>query len=435
MKKFQLFIVLFAAAALVTICSCLKKDYDSPPDTSGYDPALPVNMTIAQLKAKMPVSGTTLIDSNWTVYGIVNADDRSGNLYKQINIEDSTGGITILIDNYNLYTKYPVGRKVYVNLKGLYYGYYAKLPQLGRAVDNTGSLSGIPGTSADSFVVRANYPNEVPVHKFSGLSLLETVNLSMVNRLVEISDVQVASGDLGSPYAQLPTIASGTSITLEDCSGNNIVIRTSGYANFQALTVPGGKGTITALYTVYNSTPQLVIRDTNDLKFYGTRCDGSSGNTQYLINEPFTDLSGWNAVSVKGTEVWAIGQYGHPKPCATMSGYSGGNHENEDWLISKQLDLNGFTNIALSFESAAKYSGNALECYISSDYTGTGAPGTATWTLIPATYDQSNNFTFTPSGPIDLSAYKNKKVYIAFKYTSTTSAASTWEIDLSLIHI
>ncbi len=427
MRKLTLLIPVLIAGFALTISSCLKKDYDSPPDVSGYDPNLPVNMTIAQLKAKMPTSGAQLIDSDWTIYGIVNADDRSGNLYKQINIEDSTGGITILIDAYSLYTKYPVGRKVYVKLKGLYYGFYAKLPQLGATPDRTGSLSNIVSTAVDQYIVRANYPNEVPVYKFSGLSSLKAVNPSMVQRLVEISDVQVASGDLGNTYSDA---AGATSVNIEDCSGNVIVLRTSNYASFQGFKLPGGKGTITALYTVYNSTPQLVIRDTNDVKFYNNRCDGSSGNTQYLLSDGFTDLSKWNPVSVQGAEVWSIAQYGNPKPCALMSGFAGGNQANEDWLITKNaLDLNGFNTITLNFETASKYSGNALECYISTDYSGTGSPAAAHWSLLPANYDQSGNFVFTPSGNVDLSAYKGQKVYIAFKYTSTTSAAANWEVD------
>lgn len=431
MKKVQLVFLLLAFGSLFSLSSCLKKNYDSPPDLTGYDPMIPCNMTIAQLKAKMAtVTTTQVIDSDWTVYGIVNADDRSGNFYKQINIEDSTGGITILIDAYSLYTKYPVGRKVYVHLKGMYFGYYAKLPQLGGIPDNTGSLSNIPATVIDNYIVRANFPNAVPNTHFTDLTQLKATNFSMLNRLVTIDNVEVATSDMGKPYAQLPSIASGTSINIEDCSGNTITLRTSGYANFQPLTVPSGKGTITAIYTTYNATPQLIIRDTSDLTFYGKRCDGSSGNTQYLLNDGFSDLSNWNAVSVTGAQVWSIAQYGNPKPCATMSGYSGGNFANEDWLITKNaIDLNGFTTISLSFETASKYSGNALECYISTNYTGTGLPSTATWTLLPATYDQSNAFTFTPSGSIDLSAYKGQKVYIAYKYTSTTSAASTWELD------
>ena len=38
--------------------------------------------------------------------------------------------------------------------------------------------------------------------------------------------------------------------------------------------IPAGKGPITAIYSRYNSTPQLLIRDTFDVRMNGTRCGG-----------------------------------------------------------------------------------------------------------------------------------------------------------------
>lgn len=430
MKKL-FFLSLLSLSATVLLVACLKKEYNPPPDNSKNDPALPVNLTIAQLKkAYAGAVSAVQIDSNWTIYGIITADDRSGNFYKQITIEDSTGGITIQIDGNSLYTKLPVGRKVYVKLKGLFYGFYNKLPQVGYALGTSGSTSGIPYAMLDNFVVRANYPNPVPVTKFNGLAALQAVNNGMLNRLVEIDSVEIIADDLGKTYAQPSTISSGTSITIKDCNGKTIVLRNSAYANFQSYTVPSGKGKITALYTTYNATPQLVIRDTSDLQLYGNRCDGSAPNAKFLLNDPFDNLNNWTIQNVSGTQTWSIATYGNPKPCGFMSGFEGGtNYANEDWLISKPLNLSGYNKISFQFDNAGNYSGNPLECYISTDYTGTGLPSTATWTLLPAVYDNASGFVFTNSGVIDLSSYKNKTVYIAFKYTSTASAASSWELD------
>ncbi len=73
--------------------------------------------------------------------GIVCMDDKSGNYYKKIVIQDETGGIEIEIDQTNLYTDYPVGRKVYVRCKGLFLGNYFDIPQLGATPDERGSLA------------------------------------------------------------------------------------------------------------------------------------------------------------------------------------------------------------------------------------------------------------------------------------------------------
>lgn len=273
-------LTLVLSIAVIALSSCLKKGFNAPPDISSVDPNIPVNITIAQLKAGIG-NTTQRIDSDWTIYGIVNADDRSGNLYKQINIEDSTGGISILIDAYSLYTKYPVGRKVYVRLKGLYYGLYSKFPQLGYAPDYTGAVNNIPGPTADNYIVGANYPNAVSMTSFTDLSALKAVNVSMLGRLVTIDNVQVVAADTAKTYSDSLT---ASNITLEDCSGNKIVIRTSNFADFHGMHVPKGKGKIIALYTCFNATPQLVIRDTSDLQLSGVRCVGTEPPAPTLIS-------------------------------------------------------------------------------------------------------------------------------------------------------
>jgi hypothetical protein len=271
MKDKIIFIPMLVIAALA-FNSCLKQDFETPPDNSGYDPQLPVNMSISGLKNYMDTRLSQSIDTDWTIAGIVTEDDRSGNFYKQITVEDSTGGITILIDGNSLYSKYPAGRKLYIRLKGLKYGRDNGFPVLGGGVDNAGSITSIPSTITDKYIVRASFPNEIPVHDFNGLASLKNVDQSMLNRLVRIDSVEFAVSDTGFSYAQLPSISSGTSLSVEDCYGNKIALRTSGYAKFQGVKVPVGKGSITALYTVYNGTPQLIIRDTSDVKFNGERC-------------------------------------------------------------------------------------------------------------------------------------------------------------------
>jgi hypothetical protein len=63
-----------------------------------------------------------------------------------------------------------------------------------------------------------------------------------------------------------------------NCQGNTsgIAVRNSNYATFHAQQLARGRGTITGIYTVYQTTfvtPQLLIRDTTDVKMYDSRCD------------------------------------------------------------------------------------------------------------------------------------------------------------------
>ena len=111
-----------------------------------------------------------------------------------------------------------------------------------------------------------------------------------------------------------------------------------------------------------------------------------------------------------------------------MSGYAGTNNANEDWLISPSIDLSGLTAASLSFQTASRFTGNVLEIKISSDYT-SGNPNGATWTDLTAILDASNSYTWTNSGNIDISSFVGGNVRVAFKYTSTSSASMTWEVD------
>lgn len=420
--------ILACSLTMLSLTSCIKQDFDTPPDNSSYDPNLTVTHTIREI---IDLPSSKQITEDWIISGIVNIDDKEGNYYKKITIQDATGGIEILLDQNNLYNDYPVGRKIYVKLKGLYKGDYSGIPQIGYTPDGTGSLVNIPYTMISNYLVKANYPNTLTPDTVSLATIASpSAAAQYINKLIVVKDVEFVSEVLGLPIANQANISSATNRNIQECSSpTKVAVRTSGYAKFQPQTIPGGNGTITAIYTVYGTTPQLVIRSMNDLNLSGVRCDGSSPTAKVLLNEPFTNLDNWTAFSVTGDQVWNIATYGNPKPCAYISGFSGSAFENEDWLISKEIDLSGLTKAELNFESAGNYSGDPLTCYISTDYADGATPSAATWTLLPAIYDTESGFVFTPSGAVDLSAYLGQKIRIAFKYTSNTSGASAWELD------
>jgi hypothetical protein len=99
--------------------------------------------------------------------------------------------------------------------------------------------------------------------------------------------------------------------------------------------------------------------------------------------------------------------------------------------------MDNTTTETLSFSTQQDYSSNgssSLKVLISSDFTGTGNPWSATWTditslatLCPAS---TSNFPgYVSSGNIDLSSYTGT-IYIAFVYDGTDpGASSTWELD------
>jgi len=137
----------------------------------------------------------------------------------------------------------------------------------------------------------------------------------------------------------------------------------------------------------------------------------------------------WHPVNVTGEQEWYISQY-NGNSFAKISGYSSGNHANEDWLISDPITIDADRSAFLDFRNAYKYDGNPLELLISTDYDGSGNPNGFTWTDLTGQATWSDgNYNWVSSGDIDISDYAGQTVYIAFKYTSTDDASSTWELD------
>ncbi len=148
-------------------------------------------------------------------------------------------------------------------------------------------------------------------------------------------------------------------------------------------------------------------------------CDGTSSFTSY---------------SVAGDQTWGCVDFGYSSTKALrMNGFSGSAVVNEDWLISPVLTLQA--NAALSFYSQFSFAGNGLQLKISSDYSGSGNPSLATWTDLNGFFptvavgSTSTSLSDWKLSEVNLSAYANQKVYIAFVYTSTASAASRWTLD------
>lgn len=162
---------------------------------------------------------------------------------------------------------------------------------------------------------------------------------------------------------------------------------------------------------------------------------GAGDNTDskvYIMESFSSSLGEFTVVNAAGTHEWT-NKYG----CAYISAYESDTYTNyaaESWLVSPSMDLTDAEGAKLSFEYVTKYNETGMvaqrnQLLISDNYTGDIA--TATWEVIDFSIVQNNtDWTFTQTGDIALpSKYMGKdNVTIAFKYTSTTTKAGTWEV-------
>ena len=96
----------------------------------------------------------------------------------------------------------------------------------------------------------------------------------------------------------------------------------------------------------------------------------------------------------------------------------------EAWLYTSLIDLRKSTGAYLSFEHACNKFTNPM-----SEQATVWAKATsdAEWTKLTVE-NYPSSWTFIKSGNINLEAFVGKKIQIAFKYTSTTASAGTWEV-------
>lgn len=139
---------------------------------------------------------------------------------------------------------------------------------------------------------------------------------------------------------------------------------------------------------------------------------------------------GFKQYSVTGAQKWDCTTFGQNGNGVQVNGFSGGPIENEDWLISPAFDLSGFDYPLLAFASRTAFSGPALQLVVSTDYDGASNPHTATWTPVNGRFPALLSDTWTVSDSINLAAFRQPDVYIAFIYTSSPAiGAARWTLD------
>jgi hypothetical protein len=158
------------------------------------------------------------------------------------------------------------------------------------------------------------------------------------------------------------------------------------------------------------------------------------------FNTCFSALpQGFTQFSVTGSQAWSCTTFGRdaanpssntPNPYAVQTnGFDTTNVPNEDWLISPAFDLTHTNYPLLSFWSRTAFNGGPLHLKVSTDYPGTGDPRTATWIDLNGRFPKPISDVWTESANINLSLYKQPKVYVGFVYTSTNEEGARWTLD------
>ncbi len=413
-------LLLTAIAALGVSC---EKELDTPPERT-----LPVGdiLTVAQLKDLWTGTAVHFSEAK-SVYAVVTSDENDGNFYKNISVQDHTGGITLrLLNSGGLY----VGDSIRIYLPGTVLSPYNGLMQLDSVdVDNN--------TVKQATLVHV----EPLVRTIAQLTpaALDTIQ----SMLIQLNDVEFTLTDAcnGVTWADAANQATGERY-VEDCSLTPVMVRTSGYASYAGQVLPMGKGSILCIAGIFGSTIQLSNRSLGEVNMNGPRCAGQECPTLCApgtgVNESFAtttanidiNLTCWSNRPQTGSRYWR-GYSVSSDLCAQATAYGSSNATEVAWFVTPPTTY--VPGMTLNFRSQRGFgvpTHDPFGLFISTNYTLINL-ATANWAPVPCAYatPSTADQVWVPSGNIDLSTvlppgYTGSFV-IGFKYTGSDPNGET----------
>ncbi len=399
-------------AGLIWMQGCIHDDFDEPDMEE-----VPVGtvMSIAELRA-METPHT--FEGDYSVYGTVTMDDKSGNIYRSAFVQDEEAAI-------NLRLQAP---------GGIYEGDSVRIYLRHTELSTYQGMLQLDNVNVDQHIIKQETGVEVEPTPVS----IADINSSMQAHLVEMQDVQFIDEHVGLPFADEDELQA-LNRTLEDCHGDTIIVRTSGYANFASELTPEGNGTLIAVVTEHRGTMQLYIRHFHEVNLDGERCDpddddnGEDPDAATSIDEDFQGYenydeitaNGWSAIAEVGERSWICRTF-EDDHFAQATAFNSDDDHNIMWMITPAVDLDASAQPVLEFLSAqAHYTHDGFSVHIASDFNGQDVQD-ANWEELPATLAGSGDgqYDWVDSGLIDLADYTGV-VHIAWRYEGSDPDGNT----------
>lgn len=295
--------MLSAVIACAGFSAC-QDDIDVPADivpTASLKP----NATILELKTQFWEDGDNYITQvpakengeHWIISGRVISDDADGNIFRSLIIQDETAALSMSIYSYNLYLNYRIGQEIVIDVTGMYIGKYSTLQQLGFPSYSAGYGNQASFMPTELFEQHRQLNGRPEPQKIDTLEVtIDELDASTPeglrkyqSQLVRFNNVSFEQG--GEVSFCTAHKVSSTDRVLKDTNGNEINVRTSGYARFWSTMLPEGSGDVVGIITsYYNSSKKaydyrLQLRSTSDLLNFGnpTLPKGSETNPYSVL--------------------------------------------------------------------------------------------------------------------------------------------------------
>lgn len=276
MKKQSYIIALLAG--VFAFASCQEGDWDVPEGIPYGNNSLQAGatVTIAELQSTyasvISSDNYKQITEDLWLRCVVNGNDFGDNLYKQLSVQDETGGIIIGINGSDQGAFMPVGQKLLISLKDLYIGGYGTQAQIGGLYNGGLGRMEISDWKKHVRLIMDGTPDAVAYGTMKVDTLDFDPSKSMAQqagRVVRLSGVTISRD--GTPVVapddgSVSLISNCVNRTLSGGNaGNKCVLRTSTYAAFKGVAIPTTPVVLYGIATIYRGTWQILARTESDL--------------------------------------------------------------------------------------------------------------------------------------------------------------------------
>lgn len=250
------------------------------------------------------------------IAGRVISSDETGNIYKNIVIQDGTAALAISINEKDMFETYRIGQEVVIDLTDMYIGKYNGLQQLGYPEYSASYGWEATFMEMEFFKQHAQYnglPKPLEVDTFTvDIQHLKSIKSNAdslqkwQSQLVRFDNVQWV--EAGKPYSDP---SASTSRQIKDLLGNKITVRNSSYATFHDKILPSDTGSVVGILSYYGSDWQVLLRSTDDCIGFDETTTPNTPNTPSEGVGDGSETTPYNIAAVidgaTGSGVWVEG--------------------------------------------------------------------------------------------------------------------------------
>ncbi len=265
------------------------------------------------------------------------SSDQAGNFFKKLSLQnrDGTLGFSINLDQTDLYTRYNPGRKIYIDLNNRYLQLKNDALEIGDLFSdsfNRETVGRIPYPKFESVITKAC--DEIEEQVLIKSPAINSLTDRHIHTLLDVNDIQFNEEALASTFydENLDDGGAATNHILEDQNGNQLILRTSAFADFASLSIPKGSGRIRGVLTKFKDDYQLIARTVDDIQLTQTRFQIELKNNLF-----FTELADPN----NNSAARFIEIYNEETTPVNLNGWSIRRYTNDNTDISSELDLSG----------------------------------------------------------------------------------------------